>query len=403
MDRDLKDLRRSAGKLPDTPGVYFFKRGKNILYIGKATSLRDRVKSYFSKDLFETRGPLIEKMVIEAQDIDFKETDSVLEALILEANSIKKHQPIYNTKEKDNKSFNFVIFTNEEYPRILVVRGRELEIAYDPEQIKYSFGPYPSGTELKEALKIIRKIFPFSDNCRPGAKKPCFDFQIGRCPGVCIGAVSKKDYSLTVRNLKLFFEGKKTELIKKLEREMKAFAKKEEFERATLLRKTIFSLQHIKDVSLLKKEGLYGGDRIEAYDIAHTGEKDRVGVMVVVEGGLPKKSDYRKFKIQSSLAGDTTALREVLERRLAHVEWPLPKVFVVDGGLQQLNTFKNILDNAGLAIPIVSVVKNERHRPREILGDIKSRRKYEGDIILANSESHRFAIGYHRLKRGKLK
>src|SRR3990167_10583992 len=95
-------------KLPDAPGVYFFKRGKNILYIGKATSLKDRVKSYFSKDIFLSRGPRIVKMLEEADRFEYIQTDSVLEALILEANEIKKNQPYYNSKEKDDKSYNFV-------------------------------------------------------------------------------------------------------------------------------------------------------------------------------------------------------------------------------------------------------------------------------------------------------
>ena len=100
-------------KLPDLPGVYLFKKGKGIMYIGKATLLKDRVKSYFSNDLIATRGPLIVDMVFQADNIDFIKTDSVLEALILESNLIKKHQPKYNTKEKDDRSYNYVVITKE--------------------------------------------------------------------------------------------------------------------------------------------------------------------------------------------------------------------------------------------------------------------------------------------------
>jgi excinuclease UvrABC nuclease subunit len=398
-----------ADKLPDTPGVYFFLRQaqdksnrREILYIGKATSLRDRVRSYFAEGLIDTRGPLLVKMLAEANTLDFKETESVLEALILEANLIKKHQPIYNTKEKDNKSFNFVVITREDFPRVLVVRGRELEINWEPEDIKYSFGPYPSGRELREALKIIRKIFPFSDKCRQDSKKPCFDFQIGACPGVCSGFISKKDYSRLIQNIRLFFEGKKKELLKKLEREMKDYAKKQEFEKADDVKRTIFALKHIKDVSLIKREEKISEIRVEAYDIAHISETNRVGVMTVVEDGIPKKSDYRKFKIKNAKSGDVAALREVLERRLAHDEWPLPKIIVMDGGVSQFNIADKVLAEHGYVIPIVSVVKNERHQPREILGDKELRRKYELEIILANAEAHRFAIKYHREKRGRL-
>jgi excinuclease ABC subunit C len=396
-----QSLERWVDKLPDEPGVYFFKKGRDIFYIGKATSLKSRVRSYFSKDIFETRGPLIERMVREATEVDFQKTDSVLEALILEANLIKKYQPAFNTELKDDKSFNFVVITAEEFPRVLVVRGRDLETKWEPDDIKYEFGPYPNGLQLREALKIVRKIFPFSDKCRPGAKKPCFDFQIGACPGVCSGTISKKDYQKLIQNIRLFFEGKKNELQKKLAREMKEYAKLQEFEKAEDTKRAIFALNHIKDVSLIKRESKLSDVRVEAYDIAHISETNRVGVMTVVEDGLPKRGDYRKFKIKNAKAGDTAALREVLERRLAHTDWPLPRLMVMDGGVQQFNIAKKVLEEHGYEIPLVSVVKNERHKPREILGHPQTRRRYESEIILANSEAHRFALNYHRQNRRK--
>ena len=136
-----------AGNLPDAPGVYFFKSGNEILYIGKATSLKDRVKSYFVRDILMSRSPLIAKMLEEAESIEFAQTDSVLEALILEASVIKKHQPRYNSREKDDKSYNYVTFTEEDFPKVIVTRGSG------------TYGPFPHSGELKEALKIIRKIF----------------------------------------------------------------------------------------------------------------------------------------------------------------------------------------------------------------------------------------------------
>ena len=186
-------IKKEISKLPDSPGVYLFKRGKNILYIGKATSLKDRVRSYFSKDIAETRGPLIVKMLSEFQTIDHIKTDSVLEALILEAHLIKKYQPEANVAQKDNKSFNFVVITKEDFPRVLTVRSRELLIN-NPYDIAHSFGPFPNGGQLKEALKLVRKLFPYRDKCTPASElkpnqkpKPCFNRQIGLCPGVCSG------------------------------------------------------------------------------------------------------------------------------------------------------------------------------------------------------------------------
>jgi excinuclease ABC subunit C len=406
-------------KLPDKPGVYVFKlkieneKGKagEILYIGKATSLRDRVRSYFAGDVFETRGPRIEKMIEEAEDIEWQETDSALEALILEANLIKKYQPKYNAREKDQKSWNYVVITKEDFPRVLLVRARELQMKWDPDDMKYSFGPYPHGGQLKEALKIIRKIFPFrgeKDPVETKRQKSYLNEQIGIVPKFRLGDVSKKEYAKTVRNLQLFFEGKKGKLLKELEKEMKATAKEEKFEKAAQLRNQIFSLEHIKDVSLIKNISTNNYSlstvRIEGYDVAHTAGKETVGVMVVVEDGEPKKSDYRMFKIRRSREGsDTDALREVLERRLEHAEWPLPKVIAIDGGRAQRNIAVKVLEQAGIQIPVVSVVKDQRHKPREILGDRQIKVKYESDILIANNEAHRFAQNHHKKLRDRFK
>lgn len=177
ISQDLKQF-----NLPDGPGVYFFKQGKSILYVGKATSLHDRVRSYFNKDLIESRGPRLVAMLELADSIDFIQTDSVLEALILEAREIKKYQPKYNTREKDNKSFYQVIITKEDYPRVLMIRERELEVKPDlAGSIKYKFGPFPYPSELREALRIVRKIFTYRDKCSPLSGRACFNVQIGLC------------------------------------------------------------------------------------------------------------------------------------------------------------------------------------------------------------------------------
>ena len=168
-------------KLPELPGVYFFlDEHRDILYIGKATSLRDRVKSYFSRDIMETRGPKIMRMLEQVRFVAYQETDSVLEALILEAGLIKTHQPPYNTDAKDDKSYKHIVITQEKFPRVLIVRGRDIEQKKFTEPVKYMFGPFPSGGALREALKIIRKLFPFRDKCLPAVVS------------VKVGAPSKK-------------------------------------------------------------------------------------------------------------------------------------------------------------------------------------------------------------------
>src|ERR1035437_5766285 len=167
------DFKKIEQKLPDLPGVYFFlgkksTGGKDIIYIGKATSLHDRVKSYFNKDIIVTRGALVQQMVQDAGTVDFQVTDSVLEALILEMNLIKKYLPHANTREKDDKSFNHVIITREKFPQVLLMRGKNVGTEIHQQFIKYDFGPYTQGAQLKEALRIVRKIFPFRDaRCVP--------------------------------------------------------------------------------------------------------------------------------------------------------------------------------------------------------------------------------------------
>ena len=404
-------------KIPDSPGVYFFRCEKReILYIGKAASLKDRLRSYFSPDLIKGRGARIVGMVELATSLEWTTTDSVLEALILEANLIKQHQPPYNVDEKDNKSFNYLVITKEDFPRILVVRGREL---FDPLKagswkLKAMFGPFPSG--LKEALKIIRRIFPFRDTCIPcGFKKPagrrlagfsecrpCFNRQIGLCPGICSGEMGKQEYAETIKHISLLFSGNFQGLKRSLVKEMREAAKKEEFEKAAVLRRQVEAFDHIRDVSLIKDEHRIapgGGTRIEAYDVAHTSGDETVAVMTVVAGGEPIKSAYRKFKIHSAKNNDVAALREALSRRLVHAEWPLPRVFVVDGGKAQLNAARSVLKDAGVAIALVGVVKNERHKAERLIGDERAIAAHQKDILLANSEAHRFAITWHKKRR----
>jgi excinuclease ABC subunit C len=400
-------------KFPDKPGVYFFLGAKReILYIGKATSLRNRVRSYFANDLNEKRSALIEKMVTEAKVIDWTQTDSTLEALILEANLIRTHKPKYNTINKDDKSYNHLIITNEEWPRVLVVRGKDMTEQFTEKEIKYHFGPFPSGQLFREALKIVRRLFKFYDTKVPFGKETTkfakgridFNLQIGLYPE----NLSSEEYLKTIKHIRLFFEGKKHQLISELEKEMSDLAKNQEFELASVVKKKIFALNHIQDIALIQDDKKHFRDgnnvRLEAYDIAHLGGKDMVGVMTVVEGRVAKKSDYRKFKIQSVTgSNDPGALKEVLERRFKHPEWPYPQVLVVDGSTAQKNVAEYVLKKAGLMIPVVAVVKNDKHKPERLIGAKKLLDQFENDILLANAESHRFAITYHREKARKQK
>jgi excinuclease ABC subunit C len=410
-------------KMPDKPGIYFFYKGKSLLYIGKATSLRSRVRSYFGKDLIATRGPLILDMTVQATSVDWQETDSVLEALILEAELIKKHQPKYNTKEKDNKSFNYVCITKEALPKVLVLRGRNLKKEVSSDKYQATYGPFTNGLQLREAMKIIRRIFPYID--AQSAKRDNFEFyrQLGLTPDTGSKEVASA-YKKNITNLKLFFQGKKKKIVQNLKKEMLAYAKKNEFEKAGEVKKRIFALEHINDVALIKEdtnisqelqsvsrftpEGPYAMKnfavpatfRIEAYDIAHMSGKNMVGVMTVVEDGEVAKSEYKKFIIRTQTgANDTGALEEVLSRRFRHTEWGLPSLIVVDGSTAQVNVAKRVLNRYQFEIPIVAVIKDDKHKAKALMGDEAIIKQHKKSVLLANSESHRFAIAFHKKKR----
>lgn len=398
--------------LPETPGVYFFlDANKKLLYIGKATSLRDRVKSYFSRGITETRGPKIGLMLDQAHFVGYARTDSVLEALILETNLIKEYQPSHNTDAKDDKSYNHVVITREKFPRVLVIRGRDiLKRNQIPESkvqdYKYVFGPFPSGGGLREAMKIVRRLFPFRDKCVPAngrESRACFNRQIGLCPGVCTGEISAREYGKIVNHIRLFFEGHKQTIVRDLKCEMKTAAKNFAFEQAQELKTTLFGLKHIQDIALIKDDKReVNAHRIEAYDVAHLGGTASVGVMTVVQNSRPAQSEYRQFKLRGEHNGnDLSALEEILTRRLRHPEWPLPEMIVVDGNILQSTKAQEVLLQMNLSIPIIGVVKNTAHRPDHLIGPDELTKRFKKEVILANSEAHRFAITFHRKRRGR--
>ncbi|MDB5260169.1 MAG: UvrABC system protein [Candidatus Nomurabacteria bacterium] len=398
-------------KLPENPGVYFFRdKDKNILYIGKATSLKDRVASYFNPDLMSRRGLRMATMVTIADNVTFQQTESVLEALLLESKFIKEHQPPYNAKEKDDKSFPCVVITKEEFPRVLVMRIRDYEKKFEKKGILTVYGPFPSMSQLKDAMKIIRRLFPYHDRCDACEDKkeckPCFNAQIGLCPGVCIGAISKVEYKGHIDNIRRLFEGKRTEIKRELEKDMSKYAKEHEFEKAAKVRNTLYALDHIRDTSLIKEEDVLSfkdqSFRIEAYDVAHISGSHRVGTMVVMEGKEKAKDQYRRFKLEEKVNDDYEGLRQILLRRFNHKEWRYPDLIVIDGGVGHKQTADKVLAHLNLHIPTVSVVKDDRHKPKDILGDKVHVDNHKKEILLANSEAHRFSIGYHRTLRNRL-
>lgn len=436
-------------KISDNPGIYlFYTAAGDLIYVGKATSLKSRVSSYFKGA--RTSRP-IEQMIHEVADIKWKETESVLEAVILESIAIKKYQPKYNVMGKDNKSWNYIVITKDEYPRVETTRQYDLE-QMTPADIKrayqYIFGPYP-GLNARATMKLLARLFHISF-CKPDQKRPCLYYEMGQCFGVCVRAISPRDYKQRViRPLVTLLRGRKKQLLKLLESRMKAAARADAFEEAARLRDQLSALNRIHDIALLNDSFVrdfvgesptplasrvkqvaeevgtdphhaspYKGEgnnmhepsagvvRVEGYDISNLGSTGKVGSMVVFIHGQPDKRKYRKFKIRGIEGqSDVDCLAEVIERRLNHVEWPLPTVFLIDGGKPQVNRVKEILERRQVAIPVVGIAKGpERKRNDFILGST------DRDVILfvdtnremlirVRDEAHRFAVGYQRKLR----
>ena len=399
-------LLKKIKTLPHTSGVYIFLDGRRSrLYIGHATSLRTRVQSYFSSNIGEKRSPLIAEMVHKAKNIEIIETENVLDALFLEVYLIKKYLPVYNTQEKDNKSFLFIGITKEDFPSIKTIRGRNIITSSAKEKYSHIFGPFSHSGVIRDALKLIRRVIPFRDTCKVGLNKKCMNAHIDLCPGVCDGSITKKEYRKNVKRIVMFFEGKRTEVIKELEKDMKCYAKEHQFEKAAHLKKKIDTLRYIQDMNFSKNTYVEGGDtgRIEAYDISHMRAHAR-GVMVVAINGVLCSEDYRVFSIKKAIVGDDVgALQEVLQRRCKHTEWKFPQIIVVDGGKAQVSRAERVLKSFNLAIPVVGVVKDERHKADHIIGDSLLCTIHKEVILRINSESHRFAISKYRKAHSILK
>ncbi len=395
-------------RLPETPGVYLMRgTGKKLLYIGKAGNLRRRVSSYFLRPA----DARIEKLVSQIRNIDVKETRTALEALMLEANLIKQYAPPFNIREKDDKSFLFVEVTDEEWPRVLLVRGR-MHSSDVKEKHGERFGPFVSASSIREALRILRRIFPWSTHSPEvvgAASRPCFNAEVGLCPGVCVGKADKREYRRNIRNLKKVFSGGTQDLLRRLTRNMKQAADRLDFERAAQFRRQISALEHVQDVALLDEptfsERGERKKRIEGFDISNISGTGAVGAMVVFQGDNPDKKSYRRFRIKTIQGqNDVGMMEEVLRRRFRRKSgeaWPLPHCILVDGGSQQVAIANQVLEESGLRIPVVGIAKGPKRRKNEFFGSVPEGIS-EKTLIRVRNEAHRFAVNYHRKIRDKM-
>lgn len=393
--------------LPDSPGIYLFYKDRELLYVGKAASLKKRVRSYFSNS--KNIRP-IELLINEINDIKWISTDSAIEAAILEAKYIKKFRPKYNVMGKDDKSWIYLYLTKEPFPKLKTIREHELK-DLDKKKIKKLFGPYLN-IKTSEMVRILHSLFYIS-KCEPNQKRACFDFQIKKCLGVCIGIINEEEYgNRVIKPLTQFLNGNKKAVIKNLEKQMKSFSKNEQFEEANRIKFQIKRLQKIQDASLINKsfvQDIFKNEifikRIEGYDISNLGKSYKVGSMVVFNLNGPLKKDYRKFKIRTvEKQSDIDCLKEVFKRRLTHTDWEMPDIVLVDGGKAQVNLAKKMFKK----VFVFGIAKGRDRKKDEFIFDSKDKKiiSFIEDnkklFINARNEAHRFAINYQK-KLARLK
>ncbi len=441
------DIKEKVKALPILPGVYIMKDADSrVLYVGKAGNIRKRVAGYFYPHR-KTNNERIEQLVHSIEDIECLTTSTEAEALIYENSLIKQLSPKYNIALRDDKSYPMLKLTmNEKFPRLFITRRKINDGAL-------YYGPYANAKLLREAVIILRQIFPLrscgkmpnlSAKARDsalsmveGPKSPCLNYYIKQCLAPCAGKIDYSEYDEVISELKLFLEGRKADLLKVLTAKMTAASRKEDFEKAAELRGRIEALSTIRNDSvsykplgeidelrrILRIERPL--DTIEAFDVSNTSGKEAVGVMVYFYKGRPKKSEYRKFKI-STVSGidDYAMIREIVKRRysrLSEEKGALPDLILIDGGKGHLAAAIGEIEKLSISdISIIGIAKPARRSSSEYTdrsdgGEfehifVKGRKD---PIILPKeskalhllqrmrNEAHRFAIAYHRNLRSK--
>lgn len=419
MKKDLADL-------PAGPGVYLIKdKSGRVIYVGKAFSLRNRVRSYFQKPSYV--APKLKALLSHLAEVETVSTSSQEEALLLEDELVKKYQPRYNVLLKDDASYPYICITvSEDYPRVFLVRGSQ-----DPGS-KY-YGPYPSASSVRRTLKALHEQFQFRSckkvlDGRPKGR-PCLNMELGRCLAPCSGEVSREKYRVNIDNVCAFLEGKQAELVHELGEEMRVAAQKLDFERAALIRDRLRATRLVlkapyvspsrRDLRVTEglselQRALYISkplERIEAFDISHISGAEACGSMVVFVKGRPSKRDYRHFKIKSIEGKDEVGMmREVIRRRYRRVldeRKDLPSLILVDGGKGQLSAACGVLSQLGIRdVPVIALAKAKEliflpwRRESVILP------RYSEALYLVQrirDEAHRFAIRYHiKLRQTRL-
>lgn len=406
---ELQSLREKFSLAPDACGVYLMRnRLGQVLYVGKANSLRKRLANYLAKDLNGKTAALISKVA----DVEFRLTANEAMALLAEAALIGELKPHYNISLKDDKSFPYILISQEKFPAIYITRKK------DESRGKY-LGPYTNAKLLKSALKIIRRSFGFR-SCKRLPKKSCIYQRINLCPAPCIGRISPKEYNAIIGKITLVLAGKTDLLIGKLNKLMQDKAKIRDFESAARMRDQITVLSEMSAspnkfsrleelVDLKNRLNLKDlPNAIEGFDISNISGKHSVGSMVSFKNGVADKNNYRRFRIRNiDEINDYKMLAQVVARRYSRLireNKKLPDLVLIDGGKGHLLTAVMVLNKLNLNIPVVSIAKEKEN----IYSSQKSvNLDFTKDALALNlirrvrDEAHRFALSYHHLLRKK--
>jgi len=428
-----KTIRDKLKLLPDEPGCYLMRDvSGRIIYIGKATSLRKRVRSYFRQATAQRASPKIRSLVHSIADFDVVVLNSEAEALLTEGKLIKEYRPHYNTLWKDDKRFSLIaVDVQHPFPKLERCRLRKRDGAI-------YFGPYVSGMAAKVAVEFLERKFGLR-RCRP--REPdaetyqhCSNDLIANCSAPCIGKISKEEYRAQVDQACAFLRGERMDLLRLLREQMHEQSEKLAFEEAGAIRDLLFHLQHIvkdrarvRQTPKMKREMANAGllalqkqlklkhlpNVIECFDISNISGTHSVASMVAAVNGIPVPKRYRRFRIKTvEGADDPRSMAEVVRRRymrLQKEQRKLPDLVMVDGGITQLRAAKAELLLLGLEnLPIVGLAKQYE----EIVWDAE---KNSGNLLLPKhapermivtrlrDEAHRFAITYHReLRRRRI-
>jgi excinuclease ABC subunit C len=423
MDTQKTDFLKG---IPLLAGVYLFKdRNQKVIYIGKAKSLRVRVRSYFKKSDFDWK---VKALIAEQRSVEYVLTTNEIEALLLEAQLIKEYKPKYNVLLKAGNPFLYIFFTNGAVPEISLVRTKKAKGIY--------FGPFLHKKETRSGFRFLMRTFKLQ-LCNKKMESGCLDYHLGLCAGNCRSTFDETEYRTRVELAQELLRGNFKKVAASLKEEILTLSKRKEFEKAQNLHTYLTNLDIIFQtlrtrftevkydtevfVATTATKKVYhvasGGldtlqqllrlpirpQTIDCFDISHFQSRYLVGSCIRFTAGQPDPSGFRRFKIKTLMGqNDYAALQEIVLRRYSSTkkDSSLPDIVLIDGGKGQLSAVQSVLPHA----LCISLAKREErlytpHHPEGILLDLKTEL---GQLLIALRDyAHHFAISYHKLLRSK--